>query len=164
MVPFHAYQHICLKNRINKSLPNLIHKTENDGTAITDIYQYIFNCHLSKVAQWESVLNGGNYNSELHEAVFNLEFSPDGKMLLCACENKSILSLDPHSHKKINMIQDAHDDCVNCIRFIDSRTFAACSDDKTISLWDVRKLTSVFNSLKGHSSWVKSIEYNQSSG
>ena len=29
---------------------------------------------------------------------------------------------------------DAHGDCVNCVRFIDSRMFATCSDDMTVAL------------------------------
>lgn len=47
---------------------------------------------------------------------------------------------------------------VRC-RFLDNRLFATCSDDTTIALWDLRKLSSKVCSLHGHASWVKNIEY-----
>ena len=100
-------------------------------------------------------------NSDGHGAVFNLEFSPDEKLLVSACEKLSVNLYDPITHKKVGDIEGAHTDCVNCVRFLDTRTFATCSDDCTISLWDCRKLSSRIGTLRGHSSWVKSIEYNR---
>ena len=61
-------------------------------------------------------------------------------------------------HRKLTQtIEGAHTDCVNCVRsvlilgistyftiynivhrFLDCRTFATCSDDTTVALWDVR--------------------------
>ena len=62
------------------------------------------------------------------------------------------------TRKLTQTIEGAHTDCVNCIRseqpshitknadagviislrFLDCRTFATCSDDTTVALWDVR--------------------------
>ena len=95
-----------------------------------------------------------------HGAIFNLEFSPNNQYLVAACENKAILLFDPCSQKRIRIIRNAHKDGVNCVTFLDNRTFATCSDDKNISLWDIRNTRSSIFSLRGHTSWVKSINYN----
>jgi len=91
--------------------------------------------------------------------IFNIEFNPDGKILAAACERKSILIFDPLTRKIARTIENAHSDCVNCIRFLDSRTFATCSDDTTVALWDARNLKNRVRTLRGHSNWVKNIEY-----
>ncbi|XP_022106729.1 DDB1- and CUL4-associated factor 10-like [Acanthaster planci] len=96
-----------------------------------------------------------------HEAIFNLEFSPHGDILVAACEENSMLLFDPLTTKHITAVRNAHSDCVNCIRFLDSRTFASGSDDTTIALWDIRNLKQKVRCLHGHSNWVKSIEYCQ---
>lgn len=104
-----------------------------------------------------SIASGGSVD---HGAVFNLEFSLDGKYLVAACEKRQVAIFDPVSHKEITFIPDAHHDCVNCVTFLDTRAFATCSDDTTIALWDIRNLKSKVANLVGHSSWVKSISYN----
>jgi len=91
--------------------------------------------------------------------IFNIEFNSDGTILAAACERKSILIFDPLTRKISRTIENAHSDCVNCIRFLDSRTFATCSDDTTVALWDARNLKNRVRTLRGHSNWVKNIEY-----
>ena len=44
-------------------------------------------------------------------------------------------------------------------RFLDTRTFVSCSDDTTVCLWDARYLKQKIRTLRGHSNWVKNIEY-----
>ena len=91
--------------------------------------------------------------------IFNLEFNPDGSILGAACEQKSIILFDPQTRRPVKFIEKAHDDCVNCIRFFDSRLFATCSDDTTVALWDARFLKHRLRTLRGHSNWVKNIEF-----
>lgn len=100
-----------------------------------------------------------NLSTQTHGAVFNLEYSPDGSVLTVACEQTEVLLFDPVSSKHIKTLVEAHEDCVNNIRFLDNRLFATCSDDTTVALWDLRKLNSKVCSLHGHASWVKNIEY-----
>nr|XP_020459806.1 DDB1- and CUL4-associated factor 10 [Monopterus albus] len=100
-----------------------------------------------------------NLSTQTHGAVFNLEYSPDGSVLTVACEQTEVLLFDPISSRHIKTLTEAHEDCVNNIRFLDNRLFATCSDDTTIALWDLRKLNSKVCSLHGHASWVKNIEY-----
>ncbi|XP_013792183.1 DDB1- and CUL4-associated factor 10-like, partial [Limulus polyphemus] len=85
-------------------------------------------------------------------------------LLVAATELRSILLFDPLNHQLISTVQNAHSHCVNYARFLDSRVFATCSDDKTVALWDTRFLKHKIISLKGHSSWVKNIEYARDTG
>ncbi|XP_041773341.1 DDB1- and CUL4-associated factor 10 homolog [Anopheles merus] len=97
-------------------------------------------------------------------AICNLEFSPDGTLLAAACEYKSIVLFDPLAEKQVSAVSNAHDGSVNCIKFVDSRTFASCSDDTTVALWDARNLSTKLRTLRGHSGWVKNIEYARGAG
>ena len=42
----------------------------------------------------------------------------DSSLLLAACEKKSILMFDPLRRSLIHAIDNAHNDCVNCVRFV----------------------------------------------
>ncbi|NWX94010.1 DCA10 factor, partial [Nothoprocta pentlandii] len=80
-------------------------------------------------------------------------------VLTVACEQTEVLLFDPISSEHIKTLSEAHEDCVNNIRFLDNRLFATCSDDTTIALWDLRKLNTKVCTLHGHTSWVKNIEF-----
>ncbi|CAK1550447.1 unnamed protein product [Leptosia nina] len=112
-------------------------------------------CGMKPIASWDSDQN----NALPTGGVFNLEFSPEGSLLVAACEKKSIQIFDPLTHQRIFSVNGAHSDCVNCVKFLDGRMFATCSDDTTIALWDVRHLKKKIRSLLGHSNWVKNIEF-----
>ncbi|XP_015594921.1 DDB1- and CUL4-associated factor 10 [Cephus cinctus] len=116
---------------------------------------------IQPVTSWDHV---ENLSSAMHGGVFNLEYSPDGSILLAACEKKSILMFDPLCRKLVHAMDNAHDDCVNGVRFLDQRMFATCSDDSTVALWDARNLKQRVRTLQGHSNWVKNIEYSPSDG
>ncbi|XP_054735796.1 DDB1- and CUL4-associated factor 10 homolog [Anastrepha obliqua] len=113
--------------------------------------------------QWNDKYNKSN-NSPLTVnvgGVFNLEFSPEGNLLVAACEKKAIVLFDVVSRQSTQRIMEAHTSNVNCIKFLDSKHFATCSDDTTIALWDLRFMKTKMRSLQGHSNWVKSIEYSK---
>ncbi|XP_061384395.1 DDB1- and CUL4-associated factor 10 isoform X1 [Danaus plexippus] len=112
-------------------------------------------CGMKPIASWDCE----QANSLPTGGVFNLEFSPEGSLLVAACEKKSIQIFDPLTHQRIYSVIGAHSDCVNCVKFLDGRMFATCSDDTTIALWDVRNLKKKIRSLLGHSNWVKNIEF-----
>ncbi|XP_026333282.1 DDB1- and CUL4-associated factor 10 isoform X3 [Hyposmocoma kahamanoa] len=112
-------------------------------------------CGMKPIASWDYE----QANSLPTGGVFNLEFSPEGSLLVAACEKKSIQIFDPLTHQRIHSVNGAHSDCVNCVKFLDGRMFATCSDDTTIALWDVRNLSKKIRSLLGHSNWVKNIEF-----
>ncbi|XP_052007307.1 DDB1- and CUL4-associated factor 10-like isoform X2 [Xyrauchen texanus] len=120
-----------------------------------DQYRTMTRLYSSMSAAADSV----NLSTQTHGAVFNLEYSPDGSVLTVACEQTEVLLFDPISSRHIKTLVEAHEDCVNNIRFLDNRLFATCSDDTTIALWDLRKLSTKVCALHGHASWVKNIEY-----
>lgn len=82
-------------------------------------------------------------------------------LLVAACEERSVLIYDSLNQRLIKQIKSAHCNCVNCVRFLDATTFATCSDDNTIKLWDTRQLSSAKRTLNGHVNWVKNIEYSE---
>ncbi|XP_015119258.1 DDB1- and CUL4-associated factor 10 [Diachasma alloeum] len=116
---------------------------------------------IQPVTSWD---HGENPCNAMHGGVFNLEFSPDGSLLVGVCEKKSILMFDPLCRRLVHAIDNAHNDCVNCARFLDQRMFATCSDDSTVALWDARNLKHRIRTLQGHSNWVKNIEYSPNDG
>jgi len=65
------------------------------------------------------------------------------KFLVAACENNRLVLIDPLTYKTICLKDDVHRKRCNTITFIDNRLFATCSDDKTISVWDVRNMKEV---------------------
>ncbi|CAG9857552.1 unnamed protein product [Phyllotreta striolata] len=93
--------------------------------------------------------------------IFNLEFSLDGKLLVAACEGKQILIFDSANQKLVHNVPDAHSNCVNCVRFLNDKHFATCSDDASIKIWDVRKVKHSMKTLHGHSNWIKNIEWSE---
>ena len=130
-------------------------KAEPNDTIISRLYKHT---SLSKI------LDTAETCDSPHGAIFNVEFSPWGEILVAACERNSILVFDSLNQKLIKTISRAHSDCVNCVRFLDTRSFVTCSDDTTVALWDSRNLKNKVLNLEGHSNWVKSVEYHKQSG
>ncbi|XP_043210498.1 DDB1- and CUL4-associated factor 10-like [Amphibalanus amphitrite] len=107
---------------------------------------------VAPVATYEDFKGSGG-------AVFNLEFSKDGKVLVAACERRCVLLFDTLTRRNVHTVEEAHQGYVNCVKFLDCRMFASCSDDKTVAIWDVRNLRQKVHCLEAHSNWVKNIEY-----
>ncbi|XP_065661005.1 DDB1- and CUL4-associated factor 10 homolog [Hydra vulgaris] len=100
--------------------------------------------------------NEGSYGSE---AIYNIEFSKDNKILIAAGAKSEICVFDPLSYQKINSVDSKHTDGVNCLTFLDSRLFTTSSDDQTIAIWDIRNLSFRVSTLTGHTGWVKDVSY-----
>jgi len=103
------------------------------------------------------------YQEQLpRSAVYNIEFCPDDKYALAACASSDVMLFDPCSHSKIKTFTCGQKDGVNAITFIDERTFATCSDDSSIKLWDIRNTNENIKTLTGHTGWVKNMNFNSS--
>eukprot|EP00118_Oscarella_pearsei_P007666 m.38182 g.38182 ORF g.38182 m.38182 type:complete len:415 (+) comp32529_c0_seq11:50-1294(+) len=114
---------------------------------------------FATVGQWKGPKDCNDHGKSPYGGTFGLAYSPAGDVVVAACEGNALLFFDPYSHEKVNVVSGAHSDCVNCIRFLDSRIFLSCSDDTTVGVWDLRNTCRKVNSLVGHRNWVKSIEY-----
>ncbi len=106
---------------------------------------------------------GLEYSDSPYGAVFNLEFSPIEDLVIAVCANRAILVYDPRTSSRVSVVPHGHEDCVNCVTFLDNFTFATCSDDHTIRVWDMRSLRGSRAVLSGHTNWVKNIEYDKKS-
>ncbi|XP_037090897.1 DDB1- and CUL4-associated factor 10 homolog [Pollicipes pollicipes] len=82
-----------------------------------------------------------------------------GKVLAAACERRCVLLFDTLTRRIVHTVENAHQGFVNCVKFLDCRMFASCSDDKTVAIWDVRNLRQKVHCLEAHANWVKNIEY-----
>ncbi|KAK4875079.1 hypothetical protein RN001_011501 [Aquatica leii] len=119
-----------------------------------DVYRKVY----SSIDSYQSNIPLQRFTAD-QGAIFNLEFSLDGRLLVAACEERSVLLFDASDQRQIKKISEAHCSCVNCVRFLDTYTFATCSDDNTVKLWDTRKLKNELRTYRGHANWVKNIEY-----
>ncbi|KAM7360960.1 DDB1- and CUL4-associated factor 10 homolog [Cochliomyia hominivorax] len=140
------------------SLHRWLHRREYGLPSNRGDFDNIMHRVYSSINDFEHWNDLPNRTSD-YGAVFNLEFSPKGNVLVAACEKKSILLFDAINQRQTYKIKEAHTDNVNCIKFLDERMFATCSDDTTVALWDLRYLKMKVRSLHGHSNWVKNIEY-----
>lgn len=91
--------------------------------------------------------------------IYNLSFSPNGSALIGVTKNRCILVFDPLSQRLVHQHNEAHADSLNNIKFLNDHLFATCSDDTTISLWDLRMMDQRLRNLRSHKYWVKNIEY-----
>nr|CAB3236285.1 DDB1- and CUL4-associated factor 10-like [Phallusia mammillata] len=105
---------------------------------------------------------GGNSDVG-YRGIFGLKYSPDGSLLVAACENDAIVVIDPLTSKIIKKQEHVHTKRCNTITFIDNQLFSTCSDDSNISVWDIRNLREEVHHLKGHTGWVKNVEFHKPS-
>ncbi len=127
---------------------------------------YPIHTRLYQTAYWSNSEYPVTERESIYGSVYNIEFSPVNDLALAVYSQRAVLCYDPRleSFKPIHTLCNAHDDAVNCLTFIDPLSFATCSDDKTIRIWDLRQLKGSVAVLQGHKNWVKNIEYDKKSG
>lgn len=102
------------------------------------------------------------YTHEVHsKAVRDIEFSKDGRDLISASRDKSIVISDFETGKFKRMWEKAHDEPVYSLTVVDENLIASGDDDGTVKLWDSRIQGSepVF-SLKEVEDYITSITTN----
>jgi WD40 repeat protein len=94
-----------------------------------------------------------------HElAVSSVAFSPDGRTLASASDDKTVKLWDVQSRKEIKTLS-GHSDSVRFVAFSpDGRTLASASDDKTVKLWDAQSQKEI-KTLSGHEKAVSSAAF-----
>ena len=127
----------------------------------------------SHLAMYSRIKYLGDVNYEKYEtirddvvvnsAVFNVEYSPRGNLLVGTLENGRILVVDPLTRRVIRNFV-AHSDCANCLCFINDSMFVTGSDDCSVKVWDYRSPSQpVHTAYNLHTSWVKNVHYDAKS-
>jgi WD40 repeat protein/energy-coupling factor transporter ATP-binding protein EcfA2 len=94
------------------------------------------------------------------DRVSSVAFSPDGKTLASASDDRTIILWDVATGQPIGQPLTGHTDMVESVAFSpDGKTLASGSGDNTIILWDVAKRQPIGQPLTGHTSYVLSVAF-----
>ena len=107
-----------------------------------------------------ALLMDPSVHAQVNGGVFGVDFAPDGRTMVAACESNMFRVLDGFTGSVVGQRRNAHYAPVNVVTFASPNHFFTSSDDGTVRLWDLRlwQRDPLFT-LDGHNSWVKSCEY-----
>ena len=89
--------------------------------------------------------------------VSSASFSPDGKRIVSASDDKTIRIWDAETGRQIGKSLEGHTDEVSSASFSpDGKRIVSASHDNTIRIWDAETVQQIGKPLEGHAFWVNS--------
>ncbi|SPP88430.1 WD repeat-containing protein 55 homolog [Drosophila guanche] len=105
------------------------------ATIIGDVHLYEYGTEGNKLLR----------TIEVHsKACRDVEFTEDGRYLLTASKDKSVMVTDVETEKLKKLYETAHDDAINKLYVLDENLFASGDDAGTVKLWDLRTKHPIF--------------------
>ena len=108
-----------------------------------------------------SMLNG--FEEQNNSNISDLAYSRDGKTLVASSSDQNVYVFDPNSGKLTNTLKQAHSGPVTRVCYVEGSQFVSGSEDSCVTLWDLRKATEPVNTMQGHSSSIRSLNFNRTS-
>ncbi|XP_006827677.2 WD repeat-containing protein 55 isoform X1 [Amborella trichopoda] len=85
-------------------------------------------------------------------------FIDDGRVILTASTDRSILATDVETGKAITRVDDAHESAVNRLINLTETTVSSGDDEGVIKVWDTRSRTCC-NSFDAHEEFISDMEF-----
>jgi WD40 repeat protein len=118
--------------------------------------------HETQVRVWDytNCRELRNFKADDSYAVWAVAFSPDGKYVATAGQDKSVRLFNPDTGDEVRRFA-GHTDVVNTVAFApDGRSLISAGNDKVLRMWEISTGKERMK-LEGHTNYVRSVVYSR---